>query len=52
MLRGCGIEDCLKIGMDRNSEGRPGLVLANLDRAIAHVLTAHVNDVAAPLTRT
>ncbi len=37
--------------MDRNDERRTRFMLAHFDRAVPHVLAAHVNDVAPPLAR-
>jgi len=36
------IQHCSKIGMDRNSERRPGFMLANFDCTIAHMLPSNV----------
>jgi hypothetical protein len=34
--------------MDRNGERGAGFVLTNLDDAVTHMLTTHVDDVATP----
>ena len=49
----CGVQHCLQIGMDRDCQLGPGLLLLHVDhsavRGIADVLPPHADNIASPL---
>src|SRR5262245_55572372 len=49
MLARCGVEHRLQVRMHGNGQGRAGLFLLYGEHALANVLAAHAQDIAAPL---
>src|SRR5262245_6048506 len=51
MLAWCGIENCPQFTMHRDRQCRSGLLLFHMQHAVANVLAAHLDDIAAALRR-
>ena len=49
MIARRGIENLLKLGVNRDCEGRSGFLLSNLDHALSNMLATHADKVQAAL---